>query len=180
MTAMTEKTRFAIGDWIVHNFHGIGRIEDIIEKGLNGNKKLYYRVSAKEIEYWIPLEDDDSDLIEPVRTKSEFVQALDIIGKKPRPIAKHHKSRKKKIHDRWRIGSLESRAELLRDLYGRLKLKKLSFSEKEMMEKIRDYFLNEWLIADQDLTRKAARKKLRAALKSSVKKGRRSRKKEQN
>ena len=178
MVTVGENTRFDIGDLIVHYYHGVGKIEDIVEKGLDGNEKLYYKVSAKDIDYWIPLDDEGSDHIEPIRTKADFLQALKIIEEKPLPIAKHHKSRKKKIHDRWMIGSLESRAELLRDLYGRLKLKKLSFSEKEMMEKVREYFISEWLITDDTLSKKQARKKLRAALKASVRKGRKDRKKE--
>jgi RNA polymerase-interacting CarD/CdnL/TRCF family regulator len=177
MTTLNEPTRFGIGDWIVHYYHGIGKIEAIVEKGLDGNQKMYYKVSAKDIEYWIPLEDEGSDHIEPIRSKSDFDQALKIIEQKPVPIAKHHKSRKKKIHDRWMIGSLESRAELLRDLHGRLKMEKLSFSEKEMMEKVREYFISEWLITDGSLNRKTARRKLRLALRSSVKKGRKARKK---
>ena len=175
MAAITEKTRFNVGDWVVHYYHGIGKIEDIVEKGLDGNQKLYYKVSTKNIDYWIPLEDEDSDHIEPIRSKADFAEALQIIEQKPIPIAKHHKSRKKKIHDRWMIGSLESRAELLRDLHGRLKLEKLSFSEKEVLEKVRNYFISEWLITDKKLTRNQAKRKLRVALKSSVKKGRKAR-----
>lgn len=172
MTATQQQTKFDVGDWIVHYYHGVGKVEDIIEKGLDGNQKMYYKVSTKDIDYWIPLDDDISDHIEPVRSKEDFTQALNIIEKKPVPIANHHKSRKKKIHDRWLIGSLESRAELLRDLHGRLKLDKLSFGEKEMLEKVRNYFISEWLISDSQLTRKQARKKLRTALKASVRKGR--------
>ena len=178
MTATKEKTRFDIGDWIVHYYHGVGKVEDIVEKGLDGNQKLYYKVSTKKIDYWIPLEDEESEHIEPIRSKEDFNEALKIIEQKPIPIAKHHKTRKKKIHDRWMIGSLESRAELLRDLYGRLKLEKLSFSEKGMMEKVQNFFISEWLITDEDLTRKEAKKRLRVALKSSVKKGRKARKKD--
>jgi RNA polymerase-interacting CarD/CdnL/TRCF family regulator len=179
MTAIKENQRFEVGDWIVHYYHGVGKVEDIVEKGLDGNQKLYYKVSTKKIDYWIPMEDQGSEHIEPIRSKADFEKALKLIEKKPIPIAEHHKSRKKKIHDRWMIGSLESRAALLRDLYGRLKLEKLSFSEKEMMEKVRNYFISEWLITDQKLTRTQARKKLREALKSSVEKGRKARKKEE-
>jgi RNA polymerase-interacting CarD/CdnL/TRCF family regulator len=178
MTTIKEKTRFNVGDWIVHYYHGVGKVEDIVEKGLDGNQKLYYKVSTKDIDYWIPLEEEESEHIEPIRSREDFNKALKIIEQKPIPIAKHHKTRKKKIHDRWMIGSLESRAELLRDLYGRLKLEKLSFSEKGMMEKVQNFFISEWLITDEDLTRKQAKKTLRAALKSSVKKGRKARKKD--
>lgn len=176
MTAIKEDTRFNIGDWIVHYYHGVGKVEDIVEKGLDGNQKVYYQVSTKNIDYWIPLEDEESEHIEPIRSREDFDNALKIIEKKPVPFAQHQKARKKSIHDRWMIGSIESRAELLRDLYGRLKLEKLSFSEKVMMEKVENFFLNEWLITDKNLTRKKASKKLRSALKSSVMKGRKARK----
>jgi RNA polymerase-interacting CarD/CdnL/TRCF family regulator len=170
MAATKEETRFKIGDWIVHYYHGVGKVKDIVEKGLDGNQKRYYKVSTKDMDYWIPLEEESSDHIEPIRSKRDFEQALKIIEQKPVPIAQHHNTRKKCIHDRWMNGSLDSRAALLRDLYGMLKLDKLSFSEKEMMEKVRNYFISEWLITEKGLTHKQAKIKLRAALKSSVKK----------
>jgi len=148
----------------------VGKVEDIVEKGLEGNEKVFYKVSTKDIDYWIPLEDEDTDHIEPIRSKKEFDQALKIIAEAPKPIAEHHKSRKKRIHDRWLEGNLDSRARLLRDLHGRLKLEKLSFSEKETLENVRQFFINEWIITDQSLSRKEAREKLRKALKTSVKK----------
>jgi len=172
-----KNSRFEIGDWIVHYYYGVGKVEDIVEKGLDGNEKTFYKVSTKEIDYWIPVEEENVDHIEPIRTKKDFDRALDIVAEPPEPIAKHHKTRKKSIHDRWLEGNLESRARLLRDLHGRLKLEKLSFSEKEMLEKVRRFFINEWIITDKSLTRKEARKRLRNALKVSVIKGRKMRKK---
>ena len=86
------------------------------------------------------------------------------MSSKPQPIGKNHKTRKKRIHDRWLDGNLASRAELLRDLHGMLKLEKLSFSEKTMLEKVRDFFVNEWVITDSSLTRQKAKKRLGKAL----------------
>lgn len=167
-----KNSRFEIGDWIVHYYYGVGKVEDIVEKGLDGNEKTFYKVSTKEIDYWIPVEEENVDHIEPIRSKKDFNQALEIIAEAPEPIAEHHKTRKKCIHDRWLEGNLESRAKLLRDLHGRLKLEKLSFSEKEMLEKVRRFFINEWIITNNSLTRKEARNKLRKVLQASVKKGR--------
>jgi len=173
-----ESLRFNIGDWIVHYYHGVGQVKDIIEKGLDGNEKTFYKVTTREIDYWIPIEDADSDHLEPVRSKQDFDDALEILSSKPKPIAQHHKSRKKKIHDRWMDGNLLSRAKLMRDLNGRLKLEKLSFSEKSMLEKVRKYFINEWIIVDENLTKSHAKKKIRKALKLGVKKAKKERKKE--
>jgi RNA polymerase-interacting CarD/CdnL/TRCF family regulator len=164
-----KSLRFNIGDWIVHYYHGVGQVKDIVEKGLEGNEKTFYRVTTKDIDYWIPLEEEDSDHIEPIRSKKDFDEALAVLATKPEPMAKYHKSRKKKIHDRWMDGDLLNRAKLLRDLNGRLKLKKLSFSEKEMLEKVRKYFISEWLIVDSSLTPAKAKKKIRKALKVGVK-----------
>jgi len=165
-----ENSRFEIGDWVVHFYHGVGQIKDIVEKGLDGNEKTFYKVKTKEIDYWIPLEDEDAEHIQPIRSKKNFEDALKILEEQPEPIAKHHKTRKKRIHERWCEGTLTSRAKLMRDLNGRMKLEKLSFSEREMLEKVRRYFINEWVITDQALTRKKARKLIREALKTGVKK----------
>ena len=173
-----ESLRFNIGDWIVHYYHGVGQVKDIVEKGLDGNEKTFYKVKTREIEYWIPIEDADSDHLEPIRSKGDFEGALEILASKPEPIAEHHKSRKKKIHYRWMDGKLMSRARLMRDLNGRLKLEKLSFSEKSMLEKVRKYFINEWIIVDENLTKSQAKKKIRKALKLSVKKAKKERNKD--
>lgn len=171
-----ESSRFNVGDWIVHYYHGVGQVKEIVEKGLDGNEKTFYKVSTREIDYWLPIEDADSDHLEPIRSKGDFEDALEILASKPEPIAKHHKSRKKKIHDRWMDGNLISRAKLMRDLNGRLKLEKLSFSEKSMLEKVRKYFINEWIIVDEDLTKSQAKKKIRKAMKLGVNKATKERK----
>lgn len=174
-----KSLRFNIGDWIIHYYHGVGQVKDIVEKGLEGNEKTFYKVTTKDIDYWIPIEDEDSDHIEPIRTEQDFEEALKVLASKPEPIANHHKSRKKKIHDRWLDGDLLSRAKLLRDLNGRLKLIKLSFSEKEVLGKVRRYFINEWLIVDSNLTRKKAKKKIRKALKIGVKEAKKEQKEDE-
>jgi len=171
-----KSARFNIGDWVVHYFHGVGQVKDVVEKGLEGNEKTFYKVTTKEIDYWIPIEDEDSDHIEPIRSKKDFEEAIAILSTQPEPIAKHHKTRKKRIHDRWRDGDLLSRAKLLRDLNGRLKLIKLSFSEKEMLSKVRQYFISEWLIVENNLTKAKAKKKIRKALKVGVKEAKKAQK----
>ncbi len=173
-----ENRRFEIGDLIVHYYYGVGKVVDIVDKGLDGNEKIFFKVAAEEINYWIPVDDADVDHIEPIRSPQDFQDALEILAQKPDPLAKHHKSRKKNINERWKDGRLSARATLMRDLNGRLKLKKLSFSEKEVLEKVRRFFIKEWITTDPDMTPKKAKIAIRKALKKSVKKARRAKKKE--
>ena len=161
------QSRFEIGDNIVHYYYGVGKVVDIVEKGIEKDKAIFYKVQTRDIVYWIPIDNEDVDHIEPIRSKQAFDNALEILSQAPEPIANHHKTRKKRIHERWLIGDLISRAELLRDLHGRQKIERLSFSEKQMMEKVRLQYINEWVKADQSIDKRSAKKKIRNALKQS-------------
>jgi RNA polymerase-interacting CarD/CdnL/TRCF family regulator len=161
------KSKYKIGDWIVHHQFGIGEIKDILEKGLDENRKTFYKVQTKKNTYWLPVGEEDSDRIEPLRNKKTFKHALAILAEKPEKIAKNHKSRKKQIQERWKEGDLESRARLLRDLNGRDNRKSLNFNERQMVKKIRTQFIDEWLLVDHSLDRKEAKEKIYKALKES-------------
>jgi len=163
-----ENLRYHIGDWVVHYFHGVGKIEGIVKKGLPGQEKTYYRVSTKNMDYWIPVEDEMSDHIEPIRSQEDFDKALLVLADPPEPIGQHHKTRKKRIHERWLDGNLNARARLLRDLNGRRRLESLSFNEREMLDKVMKYFINEWLVTDKSLSRADANSKISSALQKSI------------
>ncbi len=105
-----ENMRFNIGDQIVHYYLGIGKVKSIVEKGLV--KKTYYEVATDDLTYWIPIENQDSDHIKHIRSKSEFEDALSVMATKPKLISETYKTREKKIHNRWLNGDLESRAEI--------------------------------------------------------------------
>jgi RNA polymerase-interacting CarD/CdnL/TRCF family regulator len=174
--ASRQKNRFKAGDWIVHDIYGVGQVKDIVEKGLNDNRKTYYKVTTQKANYWLPLANEETDHIVPIRTRNDFNDALNILETKPEALPKHHKSRKQEIHERWLDGDLDSRARLMRDLNSRLKLDGLNFSEKQMLEKVKRFFITEWLIADKKMTKKTARNSIQEALKISVKKARRHKK----
>lgn len=157
-------SRFAIGDWVIHDYYGVGKIEKIVKKGLEADQKTFYEVSTKDIDYWLPMNGEKVDHVGPIRSKKDFEDALHILSEAPVPLEKPQNARKKQIHDRWLEGTLASRATLLRDLNGQLKLEKLNFNEKEMLNKVRNFFLDEWLIADDDLTPEQAKLRLRNAL----------------
>ncbi len=161
--------RFNVGDWVVHFYHGIGRVKGIVEKGINGNKIIYYEVKTNNFTYWIPIKDQDSDHIKPIRSKIKFENALILMRKTPEQISQFYKARKKQIHERWLKGDLSSRAKLLRDINGR---ENRSFNEKDILEKIKQTFINEWIISDETMTRAQANIRIKTALKESVRKSR--------
>lgn len=166
------KSKYKIGDWLVHHQFGVGEIKDIIEKGLEEDRKTFYKVKTKKNTYWLPVGDEDNDRVEPLRNKKEFNTMLEILAAKPEKIASNHKSRNKEIHERWKEGTLESRARLMRDLSGRLNRKSLNFNERQLLKKIQTQFIDEWLLVDPKIDGKEAKQKVQQALQESAKKDR--------
>jgi len=163
-----KKLRFKIGDWIVHHFHGVGKVHDIEEKGLDGEKNTFYKVTTKDIDYWIPIENDDKNHLEPIRSKDDFECAIEILSQAPEPFSDHPQSRKKQIQEKWQDGCLQSRAELIRDLNGRMIHEHLNFDEKEMLEKAVSDFINEWTIVDKEISASTASMSINQSLENSL------------
>ncbi len=167
---MTAKKalRFKIGDWIVHYSHGIGKVIDIVEKVFEGYQETFFKVATSEIEYWLPINQADAEHIEPIRSKKDFDQAIQVVSKPPNPMSEPHNRNKKIIYERWLDGSLSARAALLRDLHGRNNLKELSYDEKEILGKIENFFIDEWIITNPSLSRLDAKQRLQGALEKSI------------
>lgn len=165
-----RKSKYKIGQFIIHHQFGVGEIKDITEKGLGEDRKLFYKVKTKKNTYWLPVGNEDNDRVEPLRNKKQFNEALAILSAKPEKIAKNHNSRKTEIREHWNDGSLESRARLLRDLNGRAKRKSLNFYERQMLKDIRSQLIDEWVLIKPSQDRKEAKKCIQQALKESAKK----------
>ncbi len=166
--AIEQKPRFKIGDYIVHTSYGVGKVEDIIEKVLDNDRQAFYKISTKEIEYWLPMDNQDSDHIKPIRNKQAFEKALKILSMAPELSELTRNARINLIHDRWLDGSLEGRAKLLRDLNGRHNAGKLNYQEKQMLDKVRRFFVREWILADPSLTEAQAEGLMNKALKVGI------------
>jgi RNA polymerase-interacting CarD/CdnL/TRCF family regulator len=168
--SILQKTRFSVGDWIVHNKFGVGKVEDIVEKGVDKDRQTFYKILTNKITYWLPLDNENCDYIEPIRSKQDFKNALKILSQSPEPIDTSIRSRKNIVRERWLDGSLNGRASLIRDLNHRNRLQKLNYKEKELLHRIRQSFLNEWLLSDRSMTQQKAQEGLESALKVSVSK----------
>ena len=163
--------RFKIGDWIVHASYGVGKVVDIVEKNMDGQHEIFFKVSTEEIEYWLPVEKADAEHITPIRSEKDFDQAIEIISKPPNPMPDPQNQYKRLIYERWLDGSLPARAALIRDLNGRNAKKRLNYDEKETCNKAEKSFIEEWVITDPSLTRATARKRLDDALAMSLQTG---------
>jgi RNA polymerase-interacting CarD/CdnL/TRCF family regulator len=157
------------GDWIVHAQYGVGEVRGVDRKTMNGVEITYLRVRTSNGEYWLPREHTDVDYIRPVSSTSTFRKALSTIRKKPEELDKDHKARAKEIANYLATGALIRVARLIRDLHGRARTQKLNMSEEDVLIRIRNRFIDEWVVAAR-IDKRKAEAKLDEALNDSVSK----------
>ena len=163
------KRSFREGDHIVHHRYGVGVVEAIDKKILNGMKKTYYRIKTSEMTYWVPVSGDIQSDIRKVSSLSTVKSALTLIRKKPEKIADHHRARTDKIKDRAYDLALMTKARIMRDLHGRQMKKSLNFQNQMILDKLKKEFVAEWEIVDE-IDPEDAMKKLEEALSISASK----------
>jgi RNA polymerase-interacting CarD/CdnL/TRCF family regulator len=151
---------FEVGDWIVHNWYGVGEIRKVEERPIHGEELNCYRVETKDAIYWLPVENADNDRTRRVVNKSRFQKALRALKAKPEKMAKNYRTRNAHIKEVvFESGSLIKMAGLLRDLLALRKSKKLNNTEKGAVERIRERMVREWS-ACKDIPVEEARTKL--------------------
>ena len=50
-----KSTSFGKGDWLVHNFYGVGQISGVETKILGDIKTKYYKVKTSSSTYFVPV-----------------------------------------------------------------------------------------------------------------------------
>jgi RNA polymerase-interacting CarD/CdnL/TRCF family regulator len=157
------------GDWIVHAHYGVGQVKGKDNKILDGEKTTFLRVKTFTSEYYLPIKSWDVSHIRPLSSEYQIKKALSILRKPAEPLSKDHKQRSKQISEAASDISIYSKAEIIRDLYGRRRAGNLNLSETELLEKIINHFLNEWsIVANQEKT--TLKEKLDRALQTSYEK----------
>lgn len=163
------ENKFKKNDWIVHSYHGVSRIEGIDRKRLEGKEKDFFKVKTDEFTYWLPVGETDVQHIRAVSSVSTLKKALTTIRKKPQILGSDYRSRKARIQEVFGNGSLHSKAELIRDLNGRVARHRDNIYEEKMLDKLKEQFIDEWAVA-ADCERKEASQRLEEALLTSVSK----------
>ncbi len=163
----TMETKYKTNDWIVHSYHGVSRIEGIDKKTLEGQEKTFFKVKTDDLTYWLPIHETNVQHIRSVSSIATLKKALTTIRRKPQKIGNDYRTRKARIKEVFDSGSLNSKAELIRDLNGRCARHRDNIYEEKMLDKLKQQFVDEWMIAAQ-CSENDARQRLEEALTTSV------------
>jgi CarD family transcriptional regulator len=135
---------FRIGEQIVHSYYGIGTITGIVEKKLGGETHRYYRAESLDAVYFVPLENADNSRVRQLVSLEKLEKMIKTLRARPVDMNEDYKMRRQRIKTVRATGNLLPMAQLLRDMYVRREIDKLTDAEKRSMDAIEERVLNEW------------------------------------
>ena len=144
---MINANNYSPGDWIVHAYYGVGKIEAKEKKHISGEDAHYFKIQTKDSTFWIPIEKMNSELIRPLSTPGDIEQALDIFKCEPLEMSTNYKVRQNRIREVQLENTPNAIACLVRDLRAlQRKNGVLNQSEGSVFRHLKNQFINEWVI----------------------------------
>jgi RNA polymerase-interacting CarD/CdnL/TRCF family regulator len=163
---MDGVAEYSKGDWLVHCYHGLGKIKGIESKRINGEETEYYRVEAEDAVFWVPVEESEDSRVRPVTPRRKLMKALKVLKTPPKKMADAYQKRQQRIRAAKNDGSIDAICIIIRDLTARRREKGLNENEKRALGFFKGLLLNEWSVS-ADVPHEDARKELRKLLMTS-------------
>ncbi len=151
--AQSELKTFQIGDLAVYPAHGVGRIESIESRTINGEKHDFYilKIIENSMVIMIPTWNVDSVGLRDIINPEQVSEIYDVLKTKKDDIFDNQtwNRRYKEYMDKLKTGSLFDVAEVFRDLFLLKLVKDLSFGERKLLDTARGLLLRELCTAKQ-------------------------------
>ncbi len=147
MTDKDQITKFQIGDLAVYPAHGVGRIEAIESRVVNGEKHDFYimKIIENGMVIMIPTMNVDSVGLRDIISQEDIPKVFDIMrSKRDFTIDNQTWNRRyREYMDKIKTGSLFEVAEVFRDLSLLKNTKDLSFGERKLYDTAQNLLVKE-------------------------------------
>lgn len=138
---------FEVGDLAVYPAHGVGRIESIESRVINGDKHDFYimKILDNGMVIMIPTNNVESVGLRAIISENEIPGIYSVLAEKKDDIHDNQtwNRRYKEYMDRLKTGSPYDVATVFRDLYLLKLTKDLSFGERKLLDTARTLLLRE-------------------------------------
>lgn len=143
---------FQIGAKIVYPGHGVGVVEAIEEKNIQGTARKFFilRILENDMIIMIPTDNITSIGLRPIISKEMVSQVYRILRKrKPIGDLTHWSRRYREYSEKIRTGSIVEIAKIFRDLLVLKAEKELSFGERTLLDTARNLLVKELAVASE-------------------------------
>lgn len=154
----------AVGDWLVHQYYGVGQLKGKETKNIGGTEGTYFRLELEKSTIYIPEDKLNSDWFRPVSSSQKLDEVTEVLSRPAKMMDGRFTSRQSMIRKVMAENSIVNVARVIRDLTGRRRRRKsLSKTEDSALRELTERLLSEWSVA-LGLEEAEAREKLKALL----------------
>jgi len=137
-------SQYSVGDMVVHNGYGIGYIDAIESKPLNGVVVECFKVTTGNSTYWFPTDKASNPRIHPVASREKVQDAIEILRSPPSDLENNPLQWKERIKAVEEDGSFLATSELVRDLAAQKAIKNIRHNEVQALKHYETRLLREW------------------------------------
>lgn len=160
------KPKYSLGDRIIHHYYGVGQIDGIERKHLNGVEVECFKVKTKNGVYWFPTNGVDNPRVSPVANEEIIESAIDILRSAPDGLENDPVQWKKRIEEVKSSRDFLAVCRLVRDLAALKTKNKLNLNQAKALKNMKDRLISEWA-ASLEVDTNSIRPRLRAYLRES-------------
>ncbi len=136
--------QYSIGDMVVHNDYGVGYIDAIETKPINGVGVECFKVATGNGTYWFPTERIDNPRIHAVASHEKIQNAIEILRSAPSDSENDPLQWKERIEAVEEDGSFLETSKLVRDLAAYKAKKNIRHNEVQALKQYEARLLREW------------------------------------
>jgi RNA polymerase-interacting CarD/CdnL/TRCF family regulator len=139
---------FAVGDKVVHRYHGPGRITRLDHvQAQSGTRECYVVDLGRGLVVWVPIDGMSEQCLRPPLTAPAIAGLADILRSPAQPLKPVSREREQQIKLLMKDGSPNVLCALVRDLTVYVSRKAPNTNDAAALEKVRSILLAEWQIA---------------------------------
>ncbi|MFM8322252.1 MAG: CarD family transcriptional regulator [Chloroflexota bacterium] len=141
---------FQPNDRVVHPTHGLGRVEEIVNKTFPGGEaRLYYEVAFRESTVWVPVQERlDGGGLREITPRAQLDHYRDLLRQAPVPVNPDARQRRADINGLLKLGSFQVMCEVVRDLTAFGWVRPLKEVDAAMLRRAREGLTQEWAAVD--------------------------------
>ena len=141
---LEQDLAFHVGDQVIHWAYGPGVIIQLDEKALFVNTSQYYVVKLRDLTLWVPISQSRQCCLRFPTPAKDFQKLFRILAEPGELLSSDRYERKAFLTERFKERSLESICLVIRDLTLRKRMKKMNDDDSTILERARNFLLNEW------------------------------------
>jgi CarD family transcriptional regulator len=146
--------QYAVGDKVVHPYHGPGQIIGVERKELIDGAKRYYviEIPVQDLTVYVPRRTVDQAGVRPAMSRATLSCVIETLEGRPRHLPPDHKDRQELVWEKLKTGHVIQIAEVVRDLIWHKELAHLTKKDGDYLDRGRRLLAAEMaLVSDSDI-----------------------------